>query len=89
MPENHRHEIISEIIKYLQDGETKKAARIACKKYKPKTSSPAKRPSISQSRKLRIFIRDGFIDRYFGTRLIFPGTLLLLGKLLPEEFPMG
>jgi hypothetical protein len=35
----------------------------------------------------RIFIRDGFIDRYSGTQLVFPGTLRLLSRLLPSEFP--
>ena len=34
-----------------------------------------------------IFIRDGFIDRYSGTQLIFPGTIRLLSRLLPAEFP--
>jgi hypothetical protein len=34
-----------------------------------------------------IFIRDGFIDRYSGTQLVFPGTLRLLSRILPSEFP--
>lgn len=36
---------------------------------------------------LRLFIRDGFIDRYSGARLVFPGALRLLSHLLPREFP--
>jgi len=36
---------------------------------------------------LEIFLRDGFIDRYSGIRLVFPGTLRLLSHLLPAEFP--
>lgn len=35
----------------------------------------------------RVFVRDGFIDRYSGEKLIFPGTLRLLSILMPEEFP--
>ncbi len=35
----------------------------------------------------RIFIRDGFIDRYRGTRLIFPPVLRLLSIYLPDDFP--
>lgn len=31
--------------------------------------------------------RDGFIDRYSGHRLVFPGALRLISKLLPEQFP--
>lgn len=32
-------------------------------------------------------MRDGFTDQYFGTRLVFPGTLLALSTLFPEAFP--
>src|SRR5262249_23509828 len=30
---------------------------------------------------------DGFIDRYSGQRVVFPGILRLLSRLLPQEFP--
>jgi hypothetical protein len=36
---------------------------------------------------LSVFRRDGFIDRYSGQRLMFPGLLRLLSGLLPKEFP--
>jgi len=36
---------------------------------------------------MAIWIRDGFIDRYGGERLVYPGVLRLLGKLLPKELP--
>lgn len=36
---------------------------------------------------LHVFRRDGFIDRYSGQRLVFPGILRLLSRLLPQEFP--
>lgn len=36
---------------------------------------------------VRVFSRDGFIDRYGGERLVFPGVLRLLSHLMPEEFP--
>ena len=42
---------------------------------------------MTQRRALQVFIKDGFIDRYSGSRLIFPGTLLLLGQVLPDAFP--
>ena len=37
--------------------------------------------------KTKIFIRDGFIDRYSGNKLIFPPVLRVLSKLMPEDFP--
>ncbi len=36
---------------------------------------------------MAVFLRDGFIDRYSGTHLVFPGTLRLIHRLLPSEFP--
>jgi hypothetical protein len=36
---------------------------------------------------LEIFVRDGFIDRYSGARLVCPATLRLISKRLPEAFP--
>lgn len=41
----------------------------------------------SEFQSLAIFWRDGFVDRYSGVRLVFPGTLRLLSQMLPEEFP--
>lgn len=41
----------------------------------------------TQREMTRVFARDGFIDRYRGTRLIFPPVLHLLSHYLPTEFP--
>jgi len=35
----------------------------------------------------RVFIRDGFIDRYCGTRLIYPPVLRVLSNYFPTAFP--
>ena len=35
----------------------------------------------------KIFLRDGFIDRYTGTKLVFPPVLRIISKALPEVFP--
>ena len=35
----------------------------------------------------RIFARDGFIDRYSGERLVYPGALRALSLIFPDEFP--
>src|SRR5262249_32050338 len=35
----------------------------------------------------RVFIRDGFIDRYSGQQLVFTPVLRLLSGLFPLEFP--
>jgi hypothetical protein len=36
---------------------------------------------------LQVFQRDGFIDRYSGQRLVFPGALRLMSRLLPQDIP--
>ena len=33
------------------------------------------------------FVRDGFIDRYSGKRLLHPGMLKVLSFYYPEDFP--
>ncbi len=35
----------------------------------------------------KVFLRDGFIDRYRGTKLIYPPALRLLSIYLPDKFP--
>lgn len=41
----------------------------------------------SERRCLKVFLRDGFTDRYDGTRLVHPGALRVLSRVLPEDFP--
>ena len=48
---------------------------------------PRDHRSYTVKQKLRLFIRDGFIDRYSGDRLLNPGFLRVLSDLFPEEFP--
>lgn len=43
--------------------------------------------AYAESQCTAIFVRDGFIDRYSGTQLVFPGTVRLLSRLLPSELP--
>ena len=37
--------------------------------------------------KTDVFVRDGFVDRYSGEKLVFPPVLRLLSLLMPNEFP--
>jgi len=41
----------------------------------------------SDVQKTRLYLRDGFIDRYSGEKLVFPPVLRLMSKLMPAEFP--
>lgn len=87
MPKSEKTEVLIEIFDAIRSGEIARARRISQHGYAWQ-SNPTTNRSMSKSRSLRVFFRDGFIDRYFGTRLVFPGALLLLGQLLPDCFPM-
>lgn len=65
------------------------SARALAQEHFPWTASTTSRLTPSRSLALKVFQRDRFIDRYSGSRLVFPGTLLALGSLLPDAFPMS
>lgn len=43
--------------------------------------------TYSDKEKMEQFIRDGFIDRYSGEKLVNPGILKVLSHYIPEAFP--
>ena len=62
------------------------AAGLLAREYPFERMEPSRR-RLGASAALRVFRRDGFVDRYSGKRLLFPGVLRLLSALLPREFP--
>lgn len=79
-------EVISEICRVLLGGNEETAKQIAAREYPFTSQIPFKR-RITKVERTKVFIRDGFIDRYSGEPLIYPGTIVTLSELLPEEFP--
>lgn len=78
--------IISQVCDLLATGDSVAAAQCLVRNYPPPPPQ-TKRSAWSASRLIRVFLRDGFTDRYFGEPLVFPGTLRALSLLLPNEFP--
>lgn len=78
--------IIKNICEALAHGNLSGAAGIARNEIPFEPIVPQKR-SYTDAQAVKVFIRDGFIDRYSGKRLVFPGVLKLISILLPEEFP--
>ena len=77
---------ISEVCNALLENNLDKGREIIQNKYPHK--KPLKtRKSFTKKEQLAIFMRDGFIDRYSGDKLIFPGVLCILSYLLPDVFP--
>jgi hypothetical protein len=82
-----RAEIIDRAFRALLHGEIPAVAgEILRAEYPFLPISPVLR-RYTEVQSLRVFQRDGFIDRYSGQRLVFPGIFRLLSRLLPTEFP--
>jgi len=64
----------------------KKSLEILKSGYPFNYIKPEKR-KYTKEKILSIFIRDGFIDRYTGDKLVFPGALKILSDIFPNEFP--
>jgi len=81
-----KSETIQRVCEALIAGNKNTASSIVCSEYPFESQSFAGR-KYKELESTGIFIRDGFIDRYSGNRLIFPPVLRLISRLLPEEFP--
>ena len=81
-----RANIIKSICEALSAGDKSGASAIAWRQY-PFLAPPAATRKFTEAQALRVFVRDGFVDRYSGNRLLFPPVLRLLSVMLPAAFP--
>lgn len=81
-----RATVIANICKSLVSGNNRLAGAIVDEYYPFKVINPGAR-QYSAQQMTELFVRDGFIDRYRGTRLVYPPTLRLISEELPEQFP--
>jgi hypothetical protein len=79
-------EILLRVCGAIEEGRLNRAAEVLDSEF-PFLPLTANSRRYSRIQLMGVFIRDGFIDRYSGQRLIFPGTLRLLSHLLPAQFP--
>jgi hypothetical protein len=82
----NKAQTIQQVCMLLLEDRIEQAALVAKADYPFLKSARASRKYTPYQSTL-IFMRDGFIDRYSGEFLVFPGVLRLLSILLPEEFP--
>lgn len=80
------HKIIQEVCSAISRNAIGEAKAVLTQKYAFSVSVSNER-RYSDCQKIRVFLRDGFVDRYSGQKLVFPGVLRLLSSLMPEEFP--
>lgn len=81
-----RVDIVSAACALLSQGDTKGAAALLAERS-PLERVEASSRAYSATEALRVFQRDGFIDRYSGQRLMFPGVLQVLSVHLPVALP--
>ena len=79
-------DLIIQVCQALSKAQIDESKEIIKTKY-PFDMVEAKRRQYSKAKLLQIFIRDGFIDRYSGEKLVFPGALRVLSEIMPKEFP--
>ena len=79
-------EILLEVCNRIALGDITGASSIVRAKY-PFQRVPNVGRKYTEYDSLRVFLRDGFVDRYSGSRLVNPAVLRLLSALLPEDFP--
>ena len=78
--------ILSRVCEAIGEGQPIRAAELLDSElpFQPLTANLRRYSPIQL---MTLFVRDGFIDRYSGQRLVFPGALRLLSHLLPAQFP--
>ena len=77
---------IEKAFKSVTNGDIESSKRIIREEYPFIPFQPDKR-SYTMTEKMKIFIRDGFIDRYSGDKLVNPGVLKIITFYCPAEFP--
>ncbi|STZ45127.1 HNH endonuclease [Mycolicibacterium gilvum] len=79
--------VLSDVCTALAGGDSLSAAREILRDRYPfvPVEKIVRRYSVGQQ--MNLFMRDGFIDRYTGNRLVNPGVLRLLHVVLGDDFP--
>lgn len=78
--------VIAAVCQALHEGAADEAAALLQRDYPFAPEAPTSR-KYGALESTRVFIRDGFIDRYTGDRLVFPPVLRVVSMALPADFP--
>lgn len=77
---------IAELCAALRAGARERAVSLLKRDY-PFAPEPIVKRQYGPVESTRVFVRDGFLDRYTSEALIFPPVLRVLSAELPNEFP--
>jgi hypothetical protein len=78
--------VLADVCAALSGNQLEEAGAILRKRY-PFVPLINVRRRYSVRQMLTGFVRDGFIDRYCGARLVCVAALRLISKRLPDQFP--
>lgn len=81
-----KSQILENISNLLPENKIEEARATIQNEYPHKHMELEKR-SYTLKEKMEQFLRDGFIDRYTGTRLVNPGMLKVITYYFPDDFP--
>ncbi len=82
----HRAETIEMVCEALEKKDRQKAGELIRSRY-PFEPPVDRRKAFTKLDRTRVFLRDGFIDRYSGGRLFFPPVLEVISESIPDDFP--
>lgn len=79
--------VLEHVCRLLSDRKRDAAERVLKDKLPFEPGGDDRPRRYTESQMLRVFLKDGFIDRYDGSRLVFPPVLRTLSLLFPDAFP--
>lgn len=79
-------ESLEKAAREILQGKLENAKDIIRTEYSHTRVEPVSR-NYTDKQKMEQFIRDGFIDRYSGQKLLNPGLLKIFSHYMPDEFP--
>jgi len=80
-------DIVKDVCEFISHADLTKATKTLSLEYKFTPTGENKSRNYNHFEKLQVFLRDGFTDRYSGTKLIFPPVLKILSTEIPQDFP--
>ncbi|TVT74049.1 MAG: HNH endonuclease [Denitromonas halophila] len=86
MPVDNLSSVLSDVSDLITDGRIGCASAVLRERY-PFVPAMRTGRKCTPRQMTAVFLRDGFVDRYRGTRLVCPPALRLISHYLPGEFP--
>ena len=79
-------DVIAEVCRLLAAGNAQSALDRLAAGY-PFAPDAITNRAYGKAQSTRVFVRDGFIDRYSGDRLVYPPVLRVISMALPADLP--